>query len=99
MEKAPDWRHSTAFTTRSVVEGASPILLVFHGKDGTWQFLPGSEVEVRAGVAAHTSHILDDHPEVHELADLPREWAAERASTEAPWERYPWPDVDDPQPR
>jgi hypothetical protein len=87
-------RDATAYSTRSVIEGERAILLVIHSEDGTWQFLPGDEVEVAEGVTLHLAHIVDAHAELGALADLQPGWAAERASASSTWERLPWPDED-----
>jgi hypothetical protein len=79
------------YSTRDVMNGDVPILLVVHDDNGDWQFLPGAGVEVENGVLLHLSHIVEAHPEVHELRDLPRGWAAERDSDGDTWRRYAWP--------
>lgn len=33
------------------------------------------------------SHVVDDHPEIATLADLPRGWRADRQSPDAAWIR------------
>jgi hypothetical protein len=85
------YRDATAYSTRSVIDGDRPILLVIHSEDATWQFLPGDEVDVDEGVALHLAHITDAHPELAVLADLEPGCAAERASAGSAWRRFPWP--------
>jgi hypothetical protein len=80
------------WTTRAIADGAQPILLVSHHADGDWQFLPGSILDMQDGVVLHLHHIVDRYPEIHELADLPRGWAAERDSVGDPWRRWPLDD-------
>jgi hypothetical protein len=63
--------------------------------DRDWQFLDGDHVDLAQGVVVHVAHVLDAHPDLASLADLPPGWAAERESEEGQWERYPWPDVPD----
>jgi hypothetical protein len=86
---------ATAYSTNAVVARERPILLVVHQVDGDWQFLDGGDVDVAQGVALHVAHVLDAHPEVAPLADLPPGWAAERESEEGQWERFRWPEVSD----
>ncbi len=76
-----------------MTQGERPILLVVHDADGDWQFLDGEVVDEAEGVAVHLAHIVDPRPELEVVADLPPGWAAERASAEAAWERYPWPEA------
>lgn len=83
------------YSTRDVMNGESPILLVVHDREGDWQFLSGGPFESDNGVLIHLSHIVEDHPEIHELRDLPRGWAAERDSVEQPWRRYAWHEDDE----
>jgi hypothetical protein len=83
---------ATAFTTNGVWEGDDPILLVHHSTDGTWQFLPRTELAVSEGIALHLGHFLDRHPDVSLLGDLPAGWAAERSALGEEWDRYESPD-------
>jgi hypothetical protein len=81
-----------AYLSGAVFRKELPILLVTHDEGGDWQFLDGGVVHVDDGFAVHLQHVLDDHPEVRALVDLPEGWAAERSSTEAEWERFRQPD-------
>jgi hypothetical protein len=85
---------ATAFTTRGIWESGDPVLLVYHSSDGSWQFLPGTDVDEADGILLHLGHILDRHPELSALADLPEEWAAERETEREPWSRFHWPESD-----
>jgi hypothetical protein len=80
------------FTTAEITRDGMPVLLVAHSEDGDWQFLPGTAIEPDALSLVHLSHIVEEHPEVRELHDLPLGWAAERSSVDEPWKRYAWPD-------
>jgi hypothetical protein len=85
------FRGATAYSTKSVMRGDQPILLVVRDSDGDWQFLDGQPVDEAEGVAVHLAHIVDAYPELSGLADLPVGWAAERESADDEWKRYPWP--------
>jgi hypothetical protein len=76
------------WTTQAIMDLKEPILLVSHEDNGDWQFLPGRAIDVAEGVTLHLGHIVERHPEVHELADLGRGWGAERDSPDAPWRRF-----------
>ena len=84
-----------AFTTRGIWEGGEPILLGFHDRDGTWEFLPGTTVETADGVPIHVGLVTDREPSLADLVDLPPGWGAERGSQDAPWERFEWPDAEE----
>jgi hypothetical protein len=86
------------YSTRSVMNGETPILLVVHDHEGDWQFLDGSGFEAEKGVLLHLSHIVEGHPEIHELRDLPRGWAAERGSADEPWTRLAWTEEEESEP-
>jgi hypothetical protein len=75
------------FSTRPVREKGYPILLVTHDDNGDWQFLCDTTTDVKDGLVLHLAHIVDAYPDVHELADLPRGWIAERESEGRPWRR------------
>jgi hypothetical protein len=78
-------------TTRQVMYDGCPILLVTHDNEEPkgWQFLHGSgdTDDVADGIAVHVEHLLDRHPSIVELADLPLGWRAWRDSEGAPWHR------------
>jgi hypothetical protein len=84
------------YSTRTVMNGDEPIMLVVHDDDGDWQFLPEAGIG-EDGVLIHLSHIVEAHPEIHELRDLPRGWGAERTSESDPWARSEWSEgADEP---
>jgi hypothetical protein len=86
---------SRAITTRRILDGADPVLLVTHEHDGWWQLLDGGEFDREGAVAVHAGHVLAEDLTVLELADLPRGWEAERAAVGEPWQRYEWCDDED----
>lgn len=78
--------------TSTIVKSGSPVLLVFHEDDGTWQFLASTETQPEEIVVAHISHLLDADGTLDYLADLPLGWKAWRESPDDPWEREPTPE-------
>jgi len=77
------------FTTKSIVSGQQPVLLVTHDEDdGAWQFLPreGAGHEKDAAIVSLRSMIERDGT-LAELADLPVGWRAWRESQNSPWLR------------
>ena len=85
---------ATAFTTRGIWDRGEAVLMVCHETDGSWQFLPGAEVSVDDAIAIHVAHVLERHPDLTELADLPPGWTAERGAVTVPWHRYESPDME-----
>ena len=79
----------TAFSTRQVLEGKQPIVVVYHDlEDGAWQFHgPGESVEADLVVIC-LEHAFVCDPSVGELADLPLGWGAWRSSPGSAWERF-----------
>jgi len=74
-------------TCRPVIEGA-PILVVTHYLDDhSWAFLDGQVWDQSKALVVGMKTVIDAHPYIKELADLPPGWRAERASEEAPWIR------------
>lgn len=75
------------FTTRQVIEEGYPILLVAHDDDGDWQFLCGTSNDTEDGRLVSLHCIVESHPSVAELADLPMGWQAFRDAPDTPWQR------------
>ncbi|HEY3239532.1 MAG TPA: DUF4262 domain-containing protein [Acidimicrobiia bacterium] len=71
-------------TTAAAFDGA-PITLVAHDEEGEWQFL-GSGTDDLTPV--HLAHLLEAHPALADLADLPVGWEATAEGT-GPWSRAP----------
>ncbi len=92
MTSFDGYRDATAYSTRSVIRGERPILLVAHYVGGEWAFLDGEVFDDAEGVAVHLAHIVDQHSDLRVVADLPSGWAAERESPHSDWYRYPLPD-------
>jgi len=74
-------------TTNRVLEEGHPILLVTHDDDGDWQFLCGTTSDTEDGRLVCLKNIVEDHPSVAELADLPMGWRAFRDGPDKPWQR------------
>ena len=83
-----DAPNSLVYTTRGVLEEGNAILFVAHDQtDGTWQFYTEETVSAVDARIAALGEIFSQDPGMVELADLPRGWAAVRASRAAPWKR------------
>jgi hypothetical protein len=84
------------FSSRLVMDGRKPILLVFHEEDGDWQFLSSYEEHEDEIVLLHLGHVLDWDSTLRALEDLPGGWKAWRESVADEWVRAPTP-ADQPQ--
>ena len=80
-------KNRAVFTTRFVIEEGHPILLVSHDKDDDWQFLCGTTNDTADGRLVCLGSIVETHPSVVELADLPAGWQASRNTPGEPWRR------------
>lgn len=77
-------------TTRQIIHGNEPILLVSRdADDGCWQFLTGGAFEVADGMIILLRNMIARDPSLSELADLPPGWQAWRRRKGSPWERGP----------
>jgi hypothetical protein len=86
---------ASAYLSGTVSRKELPILLVVHEEDGDWQFLDGGTVDPDDCVVVHVEHVFEDHGDLAAVADLPRGWAAERATVDTDWHRYTWPSQGD----
>jgi hypothetical protein len=79
-----------AITTRAILEGDREIRLVVHRSDG-WQLLDGEPVEPQDMAIVHLGHVIDDHPALAALLDLPQDWEAWREADSDEWTRAALP--------
>jgi hypothetical protein len=91
----PDRPEMGVFVTQRVFEQGMAVLWVVHEKDGDWLFGNGDDFDPQTASLLHLSHIVADHPDVAEVADLPLGWSAERAGLGAPWLRQEYVPQDD----
>ena len=84
--------NTTVFTTSRVMGEGYPVLVAAHdADDGAWQFLCGTTNDPRDGVSESLGRMLERHPELEELADLPLGWIAWREDASSAWIREPRP--------
>jgi hypothetical protein len=70
--ESPD---TLVFTTQPVMDGG-PIRDVHHDDDGDWQILCGTTLALDDARMVHLGHLVDMHPSLRDVADLPRGWSA-----------------------
>jgi hypothetical protein len=86
-----DPENLATFSCVHVMERSHPILRVAHDDDGAWQFLCGQLHDMEDARLVCLGCMVKREPELLTLADLPREWCAERDSPGESWIREPNP--------
>jgi hypothetical protein len=75
-------------TLRTIRDGRSPILFVEHDENGEWHCYDGRETFLGSELAlAPLSRLIEQEPNLAELADLPKGHRARRFTPDGPWER------------
>jgi len=65
-----------------------PVLIVVHYEDDhSWAFLDGDAFDPASAKVVQMSTVLDQHPELREIADLPPGWSASRMGVDGPWSK------------
>jgi hypothetical protein len=80
-------KNRAVFTTKPVIRGNHPILLVSHDEEAEWQFLCGTTNQTEDGLTVSLGEMVHRDPSLAELADLPEGWRATRPDDHAPWVR------------
>jgi len=78
-------RELGVYTSTRVLEQREPVLVVFHDRDGDWQFLSGKESEASEAMYVHIEHLLSLDSTLELIASLPIGWKAWRQTIHAPW--------------
>ena len=85
-------RNCATFTTRQVLEGSEPILLVSHDADDHgWQFIGRSEASMADAKLVALEEIVEIDSKVLEVADLQPGWQAIRTRLGGAWMRREHP--------
>ncbi len=87
-----DWKFAAppegmAVTTKQVMAGASIVYVSHDEDDGAWQFHTAEPLTEDDAMLVTLGQVLEVHPDMMALADLPAGWTAERKSVGAPWLR------------
>ena len=75
------------FTTCRVIDEGYPVLLVTHDEEGDWQFLCNTTNDTEDARIVGLQCVVENHPSVCDLSDLPMGWQALREGPDQPWER------------
>lgn len=77
-------------TSRGVVDGETPVLLVVRDADeGDWMFLDGGEWDSGEGRMVSLGSMIELDPTLAALASLPLGWEASRATVGGEWRISP----------
>jgi hypothetical protein len=76
-------------TLDDVLDETSALCEVVHDISGNWQFLDGKPISSRDTKLVRLQRVVELHPEVTQLADLPRAWRAWREPGARSWNRAP----------
>lgn len=79
--------NTAAFTTKPVMHGGDPVLLVSHDEDGDWQFVCGTTNDSADGLIVCLGCAYQRDTSIGEVADLPVGWQAWRSYVGGRWER------------
>ncbi|BFH17390.1 hypothetical protein WJ0W_002191 [Paenibacillus melissococcoides] len=83
-----DLPNTMVLTTRDVIEKKKEILFVSHdADDGMWQFHSGNDVDMDSAMLVALEEIVEFHPSITEISDLPVGWIAWREDETKPWHK------------
>jgi hypothetical protein len=82
-------RNRAVFTTKPVSQLGQPVLLVFHDREGDWQFSCGTTNEQKDMQLVSLGAMVQRDSTLAQVADLPEGWCAFRPTGEAEWQREP----------
>lgn len=74
-------------TTPSVMAGDAVLVVIHDDDDGSWAFLDRRAFDPKIAMVVAMSAVLDRHPDLHRIADLPPGWTAIRDAAEGAWSR------------
>ena len=80
--------NTMVITTKDIISGLKPILLVSHDfEDGMWEFLDSKELDENEACIVSLDEILKLDGSLSVLHDLPLGWIAYRNSINNSWEK------------
>ena len=74
-------------TCKSVMAGTPVLVAVHYLDDHSWAFLDGQAWDPDQALVVSMKSILDLHPYLRDIADLPAGWSASRTGDGASWIR------------
>lgn len=96
--EASDWRFDqergvACITCRSVLAGSHVLMVTHYEDDHSWAFLDGEDSDPDSAMVVAMSTVIDLHPELEDISDLPPGWSASRPAVGRQWTT--WEDVAD----
>ena len=74
-------------TCQSVIDG-HPVLVAMHYEDDhSWGFMDGTPADMATAIVVAMSEVIEQHPELDEIASLPPGWSATRVAVGEPWSK------------
>lgn len=74
-------------TCQSVIAGAPVLVATHYEDDHSWAFLDGNPSDMATALVVAMSEVLDRHPGLDEIANLPPGWSATRIGPSEPWSK------------
>ena len=69
----------------SLFEGYPVLIATHYEDDHSWSFTDGEPTEAVQALVVAMSEIVDRHPDLDEIAELPPGWSATRKAVGEPW--------------
>ena len=73
---------------RSVLAGRPVLVATHYEDDHSWAFMDGEPADTATALVVAMSEVVDHHPDLHEIADLPPGWSARRVAAGEPWSKH-----------
>lgn len=80
-------RNVACITCPSVMAGGPVLLAAHYADDDSWAFLDGQALDMADARVVAMASVVDRHPDLDEIADLPPGWSARRVAVGEPWTR------------
>jgi hypothetical protein len=81
-----EFLNQVVFSTRFVIKENSPIQVVFHDEDGTWQFFgPEKKVETEDGMILFMKEVIEIDPTIIDALGVSEGYEARRHAKGSPW--------------
>lgn len=84
FDQGPD---VACITCKSVIDGAPILVITHYADDDSWVFLDGQAWDPDSSLVVSMKTIVDRHPSITAIADLPPGWTAIRPAVDQPWHR------------
>lgn len=82
-------KNVATITTKQVMKEGYPILQVIHySDDHSWAFMCGTTCETEDSLLVSMEQVVSTDQSLHDIANLPPGWVAERESKEGSWKKY-----------